>query len=144
MRLWKGHTHRNHRPLFLSLGYPFLSGGYLWVFCVSIFFHCGHWGRHGPGVLRSESKNDLLSHSHLIKSGAGLWSAQLCPELPTWTCHLRQGDQALDRTFHVHPRDWAASGKGRSRDGPTHWGFSGRHLGSGSVAPTCLPPCPGV
>lgn len=82
MRLWKGHTHRNCRPFFLSLGYPFLSGGYLWVFSMSIFSHCGHWGRHGPGVLRSESKNDLLSHSYLIKSGAGLWSAQLCPELP--------------------------------------------------------------
>lgn len=93
MRLRKGQTHKNPRPLFLSLGYPFLSGGYFWVSCVSIFFYCGHWGRHGPGALRSKSKNDLLSHFLLINSGEGLWSAQLCPELPlghvTWVEEIK-------------------------------------------------------
>lgn len=63
---------------------------------------------------------------------------------PTWTCHLGRGDQALYKTFHIHPIDRAVSGKGRSRDGPTQWGLSGCYLGSGSVTPACLPPCPGV
>lgn len=70
---------------------------------MSIFFHCGFWGRHGPGALRSKSKNDLLSHSLLINSGEGLWSAQLCPELPlghvTWVEEIKHSTRHSTSTL---------------------------------------------